>query len=42
MEKVFIYIYGDKIVGNYKDGKPIVVHIKYYIDGKVAQIKYSE
>ena len=38
---VYIYLNGNKIIGNYKDGKPIGTHIKYSNEGKMTQIIYT-
>ena len=38
----YIYLNGNKISGNYKDGKPIGVHVKFYNEGKKTQIRYSD
>jgi hypothetical protein len=33
---------GDKVTGNYKNGKPVGNHIKLSMEGKTVKIKYSD
>ena len=40
-EGVHMFLNGDKLTGNYKDGKPVGMHTKYTTDGKTIQINYS-
>jgi len=39
---IYIYLNGDKITGNYHDGKPSGTHIKYCRDGGTFQINYPK
>ena len=41
-EGIYFYLNGDKIVGNYKDGKPFGTHIKYSKDGGTFRLNYSK
>ena len=39
---IYIYLNGDKIVGNYNGGKPVGTHFKYAKNGGVFQINYPK
>ena len=40
-KEIFYHINGDRNEGEFKAGKPVGVHLKYYANGDINQIKFK-